>query len=172
VKGISDPVPEEITLDVNAASIEREVAALDELDLQGRLRLVDRLAQMQGASASRALGRILEQDGHPRVRARALAALRVRDEPGAHEAMQRGLGDEDPSIRLRVLDALVEVGGETAARALGQVLFGDDDPDLRLSAVMYLAGAQGEVARALLDAVANDADEDVRVAARNAIGMP
>lgn len=151
--------------DPDGETVAGEVAKLDSASVANRLRVVDNLAKLEHATAITALARLLEEDDDPGVRLRALSALRGYEDPSAIAAIERGLGDEDSSIRLRVLDALVDRTGEAAVPILGRVLFGDDDSQMRLKAVQYLAAVPGEASRAFLEAAARDRNAVVRDAA-------
>lgn len=138
-------------------------------DARRRLRTVSALGARGDAGAVRELGAILGSDEDPRVRAAAARALvRVGDERAA-DALMTGLGDPDADIRSAVVDGLGTIGGEHATLGLGQVLFSEADPALRVQAVLHLAAIRADSARALVEAVATDANADVREAAEYAL---
>ncbi len=72
-----------------------------------------------------------------------------------------GLGDDDPGVRLEVVDALSGIKDSHTALRLGRVLFGEPDPEVRLFAVVGLGEEHSEAAWALLEAAADDPDSKV-----------
>ena len=67
----------------------------------------------------------LQHDPDPTVRARAVTALEQIGGEVAATALETGLGDDNPSVRRIVVQALGNVQDERVSLWLGQILIGD-----------------------------------------------
>lgn len=145
-------------------------AAIDEpaiIDL-GRP-AIEALAARAGAADIQALGEVVERHGDDAMRYLALDLLTDIGNDAAVQAVERGLGDENPLFRSNAVATLGDIVAADAARSLGQVVFGESDPSVRLLAVESLALRQGEPVKAFLKAAAVDPDPAVREAAVGAL---
>ena len=73
-------------------------------------------------------------------------------------------------LTIQAIEALGGIGGEPAARALGEILLRGEDRQERVHAAWALGRHDTELARSLLDAVADDPDELVRMASESPPG--
>jgi HEAT repeat protein len=151
-----------------AARLAAEIARAEE---DARLAAVRALAVRRDADAVSALSLLLAEDPAPGVQRAAIEALHGIGGEAMVPALEAGLSGDDASVRHAAVDAIGSIGGERALLDLGQVVFGDPEPEVRRLAVDYLAGDPGEPARAFLEAAAEDADPEVREAARGALGL-
>ena len=117
-----------------------------------------------------ALGETLRGDEDAWVRSRAAAALGSLRDARAVPALEVALADENASVAIQAIQALGGIGGEPAARALGEILLRGEDRQERVHAAWALGRHDTELARSLLDAVADDPDELVRMASESPPG--
>ncbi len=92
-------------------------------------------AEAEGSSVAR-LRHALE-DPDPFVRIAVIAGL--IGQQGADDIILGALDDEFPQVRREAVRALGEIGGQTAARALSDVVQGDPSAEVREEAVSALA---------------------------------
>lgn len=118
---------------------------------------------------ARRLGRLIAEPGEVAQRRLALADLLALNSPAVATGLEFALGAPEPELRREVVQALGEVPHDTPPTALGQVVMGDRDAQVRLDAVRVLAGLEGDVARLFIEQAAEDRDENVREAARQAL---
>jgi HEAT repeat protein len=85
-------------------------------------------------------------------------------DPKAVPALEMGIRDPSSTVRAQALSALGQIGGARSISALGDVLlYGSNGRD-RVIAARALASQDVDSARQYLDAVADDADQQVREA--------
>ena len=104
-------------------------------------------------------------------RIQAIFALEYIGDEDAARALETGLGDPDPSVRIHVIEALERLKADRALPAFGQVLYGDTDPKVRLVAVQAIARQRSEAARAFLNVAAKDKNPTVRITAMRALNQ-
>ena len=83
----------------------------------------------------------------------------------AATALETGLGDDIPSVRMKVVQALGNVQDERVSLWLAQVLMGESIADVRLKAVQAMAQQGGDTARLFLEVAAEDSSSVVSDAA-------
>ncbi len=134
----------------------------DDPDVQGRA--VETLAQQnQGA----ALEELLAQT-HSDQAASRLQALQILDQTrwvdGATvlSALEKALGDEDPSVKGLAIESLAMRGGSVAMDYLSKAL---NDPDPSVRAMVVESVAQTDEGLPLLQQAASDSDESVSTSA-------
>jgi uncharacterized protein YdbL (DUF1318 family) len=135
-----------------------------------RSQAVLHLVQQQGEEAVlEKLSVLLQSDQDPLVRSRVAIALgTLRDERAVTE-LESALQDANFSVRAQSLTALGNIGGDRATMALGNVLLDTGvDPLERVIAAQALWKQDSEIAQGYLQAGSNDANEQVRDAARKA----
>ncbi len=93
----------------------------------------------------------------------ALAAAALFDETTVR-ILEQALMDPDPGVRETAIEALTDIGGGAAARALAFAL-GDEEPALREDAVYALGEIGGEAAIRTLQQALADEQSSVREAA-------
>ena len=81
------------------------------------------------------MARTLIQDADASVRGQAAAVLEDIAGEEAIRALEAGLGDPNPAVRIKVIGSLEALQAEEAIPTLGQVLFSDPSPQVRLAAV-------------------------------------
>ena len=138
--------------------LHEEIAGLERDE---RILAMQWLADFEDSIAVATLGRFLALDKDSAVRSEAAFALSGIGGDAAAEALEMGLGDGDPGVRLEVVDALSGIKDSDTALRLGRVLFGEPDPEVRLFAVVGLGEEHSEAAWALLEAAADDPDRKV-----------
>ena len=144
--------------------LHEEIAGLERDE---RILAMQWLADFEDSIAVATLGRFLALDKDSAVRSEAAFALSGIGSDAAAEALAIGLGDDDPGVRLEVVDALSGIEDFDTALRLGQVLFGEPDPEVRLFAVVGLGEEHSEAAWILLEAAADDPDNKVSEAANS-----
>ncbi len=130
-------------------------------DLQDRVQAIDRLAGLTDDITVTALVFSLQHDPSPTVRARAVTMLERIGGEVAATGLETGLGDDIPSVRMKVVQALGNVQDERVSLWLGQMLMGDPSADVRLMAVQAIAQQGGDTARLFLEAAAEDSSSVV-----------
>ena len=93
--------------------------------------------------------------------------MALRDIGGdpAISALEAGLGDEDPEVRIKVMNSLGRIGDQRAIMWLGQAIMGDPEPEVRFEAVLALEGHKGGAVEAFITAAAEDDSQIVQKAA-------
>jgi hypothetical protein len=133
-----------------------------EPDARVRAAMVRHVGLASPAAGRAVLVRLL-RDPDLRVRAVAVDALAAI----APEELTAPLDDEAPAVRRRALERLPRT--PEAVDRLADALH-DQDRSVRRVALLALSGRTGPVVRALLEAVAESADEELRPIARAALG--
>ena len=119
------------------------------------------------------MGRIspARYDPVPAVRVRAVTALEQIGGEVAATALETGLGDAYPSVRMKVVQPLGSVQDERVSLWLAQSLMGEPSADVRLKAVHSMARQGGDTARVFLEAAAEDSSNEVSEAALALLGQ-
>ncbi len=134
----------------------------DDPDVQGRA--VEALAQKNEGAA---LEELLAQSHSDQVASR-LQALQILDqtrwvdEATVLSALEKALGDEDPSVRGFAIESLATRGGSVAMDYLSKAL---NDPDPSVRAMVVESVAQRDEGLPLLQQAASDSDESVSTSA-------
>jgi hypothetical protein len=134
-------------------------------DSQSRLAAIDRSEGLTDEITLENLAFALRHDPDPEVRIRAVTALEGIGGAAAVTALEAGLGDSDPAVRKKVIQAFGKIDDERIPLWLGQVLMGDPQPEVRLEAVQAIARKAGDIARIFLQAATDDSSKDVSEAA-------
>ena len=132
---------------------------------QDRIAAIDRTEGLADEITLENLAFSLRHDPQAEVRMQAVLALESIGGPAAATALEAGLGDQQPEVRIRVIEALGKIDDERIPLWLGQILTGDAQDEVRRAAVRTIAGKHGDVARIFLEAAAGDSSEIVREAA-------
>jgi HEAT repeat protein len=130
-----------------------------------RLLAIERVVGLEDQGVVDTLETALRSDADPAVRRRAAVALEDIGGDPVVNALEAGLGDDDPSIRIAVANSLGRIGSERAIMAIGQTIIGDPDPETRRAAVLALEGHEGGAVNAFLKAAQKDRTGLVREAA-------
>jgi ATP:ADP antiporter, AAA family len=164
--------PERLTIEAgDAATVEALVEELASDDEQRVLRSIDLLETLEKRNL---VSPLLLYHQSPRVRARALAAVKdVKPEIRSRwlVPVERSLGDADPDVRAAAVEALASLkGGET--RDLMKPYLQDNDPRIAATAAVALAATSDEVdrqvAQRVLERLAGDEREAMAPARREA----
>lgn len=147
----------------------RDVAKRAQTVPATRLQAMQNSAESEDESETASLARTLIQDTDTSVRSQAAAVLADIAGEEAIKALEAGLGDPNPAVRIKVIGSLEALQAEQAIPTLGQVLFSDPSPQVRLAAVAAIARQQSEAVPAFLEAAAKDKDRAVRTAALSAL---
>jgi HEAT repeat protein len=102
--------------------------------------------------------------GNEDHRLRAVAALKLFDDPRATEALKVGLSDRSPRVRLAAAQALVDAGAEESVGALVERLDIGDEIRSRAVREIFRALAPRRTLE-MLDLLTTDASETVKVLA-------
>ncbi len=113
--------------------------------------------------------RTLTEDKEVSKRRKAVFALEYIGDEEAARALEAGLGDPDPAVRILVLAALERLKADRAIPAFGQCLYGDPDPKVRLAAVEAIARQRNPAAQSFLRVAIKDKNPKVRTAAQRAL---
>jgi HEAT repeats len=137
------------------------------LDPDGKIRSQAVLRLTQAGATEDALDQIsqvLREDTDPLVRSRAAIALGSLGDRRGLAALEAALADRSFSVRVQAIQALGQIGGEQAAQVLGDVLLYERDAKMRALAALALHREGSPRAQRLLDAAADDPDQQVRSA--------
>ena len=115
--------------------------------------------------------RILNRDENIENRKKAIRVLEQIGSEEAVNAIADLLKEDTASMRNLAVESLSRIQSDLATQILGQVVFGDRDPEVRIAAVQALGYKYGEASVAFLIEATKDPDEQVRKAARNALGQ-
>jgi HEAT repeats len=140
------------------------------LDPDGKIRSQAVLRLTQAGATEDALDQIsqvLREDADPLVRSRAAIALGSLGDRRGLAALEAALADRSFSVRVQAIQALGQIGGEQASQVLGDVLLYERDPQMRTLAALALHREGSPRAQRLLEAAADDPDQQVRSAAAN-----
>jgi hypothetical protein len=108
------------------------------------------------------VGEMAVGDASQEVRARAMTAVSRQGGEEGREILYQGLRDESPLVVYEAADGIRRLGGENAARDLGELLQAED-PRLRFIGILMLGTMDEEEARDLLkDASERHGDEQTR----------
>ena len=132
---------------------------------QDRVAAIDSLQGMTDEPTVTNLVFSLEYDPDPVVRSRAITALEEIGGVVAVTALETGLGDDDSSVRIKVVQALGKLEDKRISLWLGQILMGDSSVDVRLEAVKAMALNGDKTSRIFLEAATGDKSKSVREAA-------
>jgi HEAT repeat protein len=128
-----------------------------------RMAAAERLSHAEGDERDRALEGLLglTADAHPDVRATALTALGMLNDPRGLDRVLSHLEDEVPAVREYAALAAAQIGGERALEALRKALR-SDTPQVRFQAVAAVAElAPADASRDVVPLL-NDDDAEVR----------
>jgi len=139
--------------------------AFRDLDPEGRIAAIQQLHGVDQKEAVQILNKVLSWDEDAHVRSEAITALTNIGGEEALAAMTTALGDKDTAVRSQVIQSLGNTGSN-AIPILGQIILSDPNPELRRQAVDLLAAQDNPAARALLETATQDADESVRLKAK------
>lgn len=129
--------------ELEEASFDSLVKALQDKDPAVREEAVDRLVDLEDKRAINHLSRVLLQDKAPDVRESAAEALGDFGDRRVVRPLVRALRDEDAGVRESAVYALVEIGGGEAINALRRALQ-DEDEDVREAAADALEEMTGK----------------------------
>jgi hypothetical protein len=127
-----------------------------------RLESIRALAKMGHVGAVEDLSRVLVEDGHPVVRARAAIGLGEFGTLRATRALMRALADPSPLVRMQAVRTLGRADPEAAVSELGAILVSDRNPGVRRVAARTLGRLETPEARAALESATGESDEPVR----------
>lgn len=165
----SHPPPLDPAHDPNAADATRAALTLELFDADP-VRRTDAIAVLADAQVAIDPGDIRDllataaTDPNEHVRAEAVQAVGSVGSPGdeaSYELLAYALGDPQITVRAAAIDALVEIGGDESARALGLAL-SDSDVSLREEAVFALGQIGGPTSIDLLHQATVDPDATIR----------
>lgn len=145
---------------------------LDEIqsgDAESRMAAIERTEGLADDITLDNLAFSLNHDPDPEVRLKAISALEQIGGASAAGALESGLGDRNPRVRQKVVQALGRIEDERIPLWLAQVLMGDPSAEVRLVAVRSIARKEGDVARIFLEAASGDSSSAVRQAAEDLI---
>jgi len=133
-----------------------------------RRQALQHLVQQEGEEAVLdKLSMLLQTDRDPLVRSRAAIALGSLQDERAIPELESALHDEYFPVRAQSITALGQIGGDRVTMTLGNILLDNNiDPTERVIAAQALWKQDSEIARGYLQAGGNDANEQVRDAAR------
>ena len=120
------------------------------------------LAKRADEKSIELLGKNLGRHSDPEIRKLIVTMLGEIGNEQILAALEAGLGDEERSIRIYVIQTLGRVDSPNATRSIGQVLYSDPDPGVRLLAVNTLADQADETAKIFLEAATRDDNALVR----------
>ena len=167
--------------EISAWWIRRRVFGYAEVALRVRDAVANDPDPVRRAAAANALGEFLDggatpllvkaaRDADPGVRAAALSAIRRLNDPEGAPAISAALTDGDATVRNTALEAAIHVGGFSDVASVANLL-SDADPHVRAKTCDALGIFKAKGSGAGLSAIARaDADEEVRIAAVNALG--
>ncbi len=135
---------------------------------QARLEAIQKMGAKPTPAAVRELISFLQQDADAAVRRQAALQLSRIKTVKARESLVQALGDDEPSVRVRVVQSL-GVWRHQAVSPLAQVLQNDPSPKVRRIAAMMLGQSGSDDAIPALSAAERDQDQKVRRAASRAI---
>ncbi|MBL8715700.1 MAG: HEAT repeat domain-containing protein [Myxococcales bacterium] len=168
--------------EISAWWIRRRVFGYAEVALRVRGVLASDADPVRRAAAANALGEFMdpggtkllvtaiEKDTSPLVRAAAVAGLRRLNDIEGGPGVTTALGDTDPAVRRAAVEAATRLAGFGDVPSVAKLL---SDPDLvvRAKAADALGFFKSKGAIAGLSALGiKDGNEDVRIAAINALG--
>ena len=165
--GISNDTQDEVPKNIEPAS--RYLDLSEQGHRTDRIRAIERLEGLQGQAVIDELEHTLRYDADITVRRRAAVSLEDIGGDPVVNALEAGLGDDDPSIRIAVVNSLGRIGSQRAIMAIGQTIIGDRDVETRRAAVLALDGLEGGAVEAFLKAAQKDQDKSVRQAASQVI---
>ncbi len=138
-------------------------------DTNARLRTVRALTGRADPQSVDVLALALEKDEDPVVRRAVVGGLGKLRVPRARAALTGALGDEDPHVRRRAVDALARTWGTDAVGPLGRALAESPDMALRRLAAINLGRIGGPEALDALLKAQSDPEPGVRQAAAAAL---
>lgn len=147
----------------NRQAVEPLVSALADEHAEVRGQAADALMAIGDVQAVENLARLLTGDEDTQVRRRAAEALlRIQDQESldSSDTALQALQDQDPLVRMSVIDTLGALGNPQGVKPLALALK-DADQTVRLSAVNALRMIGGQEARALLEQALGDGDVEV-----------
>ncbi len=161
--------------------LRRRIFGYAEVALKVRKVIESDADPVRRAAAANAIGEFMDPGGtkfllkaasdtSPLVRANVLTAIRRLNDPDGAPAVTAGLGDGDVSVRRVAVEVATKLAGFKDVVSVAKLL---SDPDTvvrgKAADALGVFKAKGSVAGLMALAV-NDADEDVRVDAVNALG--
>ncbi len=140
---------------------------VDFIDARRRTQVaqIDRLEGLHQQDVIDSLADIVRHEPDPIVRLRAVSALRDIGSGDVLSALEAGMSDASPEVRIEVAHAFGEAQDQRAILLLGQLLMGDKTSSVREAAVQSLLSYSSPAAHAFVEAAKQDRDEDVRKAA-------
>ena len=135
---------------------------------QARLEAIQKMGTKPTPAAVNELISVLQQDPDAALRRQAAMQLSRIKTAKAKESLERSLGDDDPAVRVRIVQSL-GVWRHQAVSPLAKVLQHDPSPKVRRIAAMMLGQSGSDDAIPALSAAERDQDQKVRRAASRAI---
>jgi HEAT repeat protein len=134
------------TKKIGAGALE---TCLKDPDSQVRLEALRFASGEPPPAVSALVGEMAIRDPSPEVRARAMTVVIRRTGEEGKEILYQGLRDESPLVVYAAADGMRSLGGENAARDLGELLQAED-PRHRFIGIIMLGSMEGEEARDIL----------------------